>query len=393
LTLRRILDYIAISHPLPGKFTGDTQGFRTALFSALKTIDLILLLRSIRSAFGDLPLPTSLGLIAQRPHSDYASEEKFRSALAGRPWQNLSAEFLSQWWAFFSCLSPEAYRFYLPALLTRAVQDFGDKSELTQAAVFLLCPSSSALYHQGDDKEFRAKQSVFTPEQYRAVCGFLGLVFDWLPERRSAAAQALRWGWDRLETKALAACRTYYHQRTTFTYPDLVPPDSPQAALSRDIRTAFARTPYPGDHQLCGSKPGDGPATFAMEFRGACWQSLHPEMLHRTALFVFSDAGMRYFLPAFLLADLHHGIPSGDTPGSPISHLTDGFCTPRKTRLVERRTDYDRRAYAVRRFSVFSREERLAIVRYLELPRNDDREAREVRQALETYWLPSVQNA
>ncbi|MGV3721072.1 MAG: DUF6714 family protein, partial [Actinomycetota bacterium] len=190
------------------------------------------------------------------------------------------------------------------------------------------------------------------------------------------------------------------------------PADPRVAALFRQIGDAFAATPYPGDHQLCGSDQGDEPAEYALELRGLRWQAVHPELLAHcyAALSFLSAEGFRYFLPAFLLADLLEG----DSNANPVFHLTHAHAEPEPaielTRAIWERLESllgeraaavlcnvgdqhlraDRRRYALARHAGFSRVERLAIISYLEYRATDDDDRPAIEQALERYWLPSV---
>jgi hypothetical protein len=53
------------------------------------------------------------------------------------------------------------------------------------------------------------------------------------------------------------------------------------------------------------------------------WQDVDPAVLdaHYSALSFFSEGGFRFFLPAFLVADLRDQLNTAD----PIFHLTNGF--------------------------------------------------------------------
>ena len=172
------------------------------------------------------------------------------------------------------------------------------------------------------------------------------------------------------------------------------------------IRAAFASNAYPGDAYLLGSTEGCEPFDEVGPFQGKRdWQSLEAEFLdaHYTALSFFSQAGFRFFLPAYLIADLQGQLLSAD----PQFHLTHGFSDftvedTRKDRTFQiksgktvfvnpRRfgaaTFYD---YARYRLSVFTREEAVAISAYLqyrlETAQTDfDREC--IASALSGYWL------
>jgi hypothetical protein len=141
------------------------------------------------------------------------------------------------------------------------------------------------------------------------------------------------------------------------------------------------------------------------------WQSLAPDFLdaHAGALSFFSEAGLRFFLPAFLMADTQEQLKSAD----PAMLLTHGFSD------VEVRVTINDRDFVVRtgksvllnplrygaatfldflryRLSVFTREEAQAIVAYLEYKRElDARSPDRVRidAALDGYWRERAASA
>jgi hypothetical protein len=114
----------------------------------------------------------------------------------------------------------------------------------------------------------------------------------------------------------------------------------------------------------------------ALDLRGVRWQSAHPELLARcySALSFLADFGFRYFLPAYLRADLL----GYESNAGPVFHLTYG------------QQDCDLHGYSIERFLPFDRAERVAIIHYLEFKARDKYEAAEINQALERYWRPSV---
>jgi hypothetical protein len=389
---------------------------------------------AITTAFAGLPIPKPRTLIQSLHPDDRLSGEEFRKELAGKSWQSLTPELLAEQWSRFSYLSPKAYRYYLPALLIAALQEVSDNNSLMHTAAWHLRPSFWLLYHEGKDDDLIYQQSAFTPAQYCAVCAFLGFLFDQLPQLphwRHLAAQALHWGWNRYETPELEAANKYYQEMRTFSYPE---PDNPEVVpLCQEIRSAFAATPYPGDNELIGDyqiTQDNEPAEYAMELRGVKWQLAHPQLLARCALALafLTDAGYRYFLPAFLLANLLADYEDRSN-ADPVSDLTHGFYDERsdefnstdidtgfesyldelglydheKQALLDRekqalleqsqepveKTDW--RAYSIDRFRLFNREERMAIIHYLEFSATDEYDAPRIKQALEEYWRPSVE--
>jgi hypothetical protein len=178
------------------------------------------------------------------------------------------------------------------------------------------------------------------------------------------------------------------------------------------IRAAFGDNPYLGDNFLQGSFEGCEPAEVIAPFKSRTdWQNLDPALLdaHYDALSFFSEAGLRFFLPAYLIADLNDELNTAD----PLFVLTHGFSDvtiehPTKTRVFVRKigqtallnprrygamTFYD---YARFRLSVFTREEAQAIVVYLQYKRDSDPYRLHfdvIETALNLYWLERAAEA
>lgn len=178
------------------------------------------------------------------------------------------------------------------------------------------------------------------------------------------------------------------------------------------IREAFADVEYPGDDFLQGSFDGCEPYEVVGPFRGKYdWQTVDAEFLdaHNEALSFFSEGGFRFFLPAYLVADLRDALQTAD----PLFHLTHGFSdgsveVRAKTRTFVRRfgksafinprrygaiTFHD---YARYRLSVFTKEEAQAIVSYLRYKRDVDPSTFDkdrIDAALNGYWLERAAHA
>jgi hypothetical protein len=171
------------------------------------------------------------------------------------------------------------------------------------------------------------------------------------------------------------------------------------------IRAGFAGSEYPGDAWLLGTDEGSEPAEEVGPFIGRRrWEDVEPTTLdaHHAALSFFSEAGFRFFLPAFLVADLRGHLQTAD----PLGHLTGGFHDGSAVipaggesfvRPFGESTLVNPRRYGAMtmgdharfRLSIFSREEAGAIVSYLEYKR--DREPIEALRApivaaLDKYW-------
>jgi len=188
----------------------------------------------------------------------------------------------------------------------------------------------------------------------------------------------------------------------------------PADRLLETIRGAFMTTPYPGDAYLQGSFDGCEPEEEIGHFRGkADWTVLEPTFLDARycALSFFSEGGFRFYLPAYLVADVGQPLQTAD----PAFHLTHGFSDQAHeaqrdgptvlhrwgaTRLLNPRrygamTWED---YARYRLSVFPREEAAAIVAYLRWRQAPERvfgeeESATIEAALTGFWLERARSA
>ena len=181
------------------------------------------------------------------------------------------------------------------------------------------------------------------------------------------------------------------------------------ALLIEEIHRAFASTPRPADAFLVGSHEGCEPEESVAPFRGREWQSLDPAMLdaNYTSLGFFSEGGFRYFLPAYLVADVCEALRTAD----PLFHLTHGL-TGFETMVEAGGMQWRRRHggdallnprrygaitwrdHARYRLAVFSREEAAVIVSYLRWRggrEEDDR--RDIETALNGFWLERAAHA
>jgi len=172
-------------------------------------------------------------------------------------------------------------------------------------------------------------------------------------------------------------------------------------ALVHAIRTGFAGSTYPGDAFLQGSFDGCEPYDEVGPFIGITdWTTLEPTFLDARycALSFFSEGAFRFFIPAYLAADVRQQLATAD----PAFHLTHGLGDEegrwhRSALLNPRRygamTWYD---YARYRLSVFAREEAAAILAYLTWKRDRSdfpHERRAIDAALETFWRDRAANA
>src|SRR5437762_7053651 len=152
-------------------------------------------------------------------------------------------------------------------------------------------------------------------------------------------------------------------------------------ATIAEIRRAFEHNEYPGDSYLQGSHEGTEPFQMVNPFKARRdWTTIEAAFLdeYYAALSFFSEAGFRFYLPAYLIADVRGQLRTAD-PLFPLSHgfsdTTVEVAARDRTfqRMIGRArlmnpirygamTFYDHARF---KLSVFTREEAGAIVGYL----------------------------
>lgn len=166
-------------------------------------------------------------------------------------------------------------------------------------------------------------------------------------------------------------------------------------SLKSKIVLAFSNGLYPGDWCLKGSTEGEEPYLLEKEFKGKTdWRALAPEFLDRapdgygSALSFFSDEAFRFYLPAYLLADIEGKLEFCDV----ASHLTSKLDKkPEESEVLNPKRYGDRTwwDYVTYRLSVFNREQCSAISEYLRFKLESlDSDKGVIKKALENYWDP-----
>ena len=158
------------------------------------------------------------------------------------------------------------------------------------------------------------------------------------------------------------------------------------------IRAAFADVQRPGNWALRGSNEGEEPYLVEQAFADKPdWRDLDASFLdhapdgYASALSFLSDEGFRYFLPAYLIADVDDLLETVN----PVFHLCHGLddqtrVQPVNPRRYGPRTWFEERRY---RFAVFTAAEAKAIVAYLRY--KADREAFDrtlIEPAIRNFW-------
>ncbi len=163
--------------------------------------------------------------------------------------------------------------------------------------------------------------------------------------------------------------------------------------LKRDVSSAFANVPFPGDWCLRGSDEGNEPFLLEREFQGKKdWRVLSAEFLDQapdgfgSALSFFSDEAFRFYLPAYLIADVEGRLERQN----PAFHLTFGLTDRGRSESVNERRSGERTWFEEgrHRFAIFDHPQAEAIGSYLRFKADIDEFLRdEIEQALRNYWV------
>ncbi len=164
------------------------------------------------------------------------------------------------------------------------------------------------------------------------------------------------------------------------------------ADLKAVIAAAFAGVEHPGDDCLLRGREGEEPYLVESAFAGKNdWRALEPSFLdqapdgYSSALNFLSDTAFRFYLPAYLIADVDGRLMSVD----PVFHLTFGLTDAERTTPVNPRR-YGTKTWFVatsERLAGFDPAQAAAVVTYLEFARARDEFHRgRIEEALANYW-------
>jgi hypothetical protein len=158
--------------------------------------------------------------------------------------------------------------------------------------------------------------------------------------------------------------------------------------LKETIRRTFAETTYPGDEALVRSR-GDEPDAVLALFRGKTdWRTLSADYVDRagaaspSALSFFSPAAFRFFLPAYLLADIDGAL----TFTEPAFFLYYGLENTTRDLRAHQQTWWE---VQQEHFAPLTNKEAAAIVEYLRWKSDQttsEHDQRAIAEALRNYW-------
>lgn len=168
------------------------------------------------------------------------------------------------------------------------------------------------------------------------------------------------------------------------------------ATLVARIRQAFQAVVYPGDAQLTDSTYGEEPDALINDFRGRDdWTQLDDAFLDQapagwgSAISFFSGEALRFYLPAYLIADINGALTQSDPAYRLCSFVTPQLQDKKLARAFGGGTLGE---HAVNELSLFNDEQVAVIVDYLWWKLEQDDYNPTIEQALENYWLPRAAN-
>jgi len=170
---------------------------------------------------------------------------------------------------------------------------------------------------------------------------------------------------------------------------------SQKEELKAQIHTAFSTAVFPGKGKLSHSDESDEATSVETEFADKPdWSEIDASFLDQapqgfsTALSFFTNEAFRFFLPAYLIADIDEKLECVDV----IFHLCHGFDEESKDQLInpERYGNQTWFDYSSKRLSEFTPAESKAVIEYLEFKTQSeyvvDFEVESIRQAIDNFW-------
>lgn len=161
--------------------------------------------------------------------------------------------------------------------------------------------------------------------------------------------------------------------------------------LIQQINLAFSKADYPGDENLVDQTYGDEPALIRAHFMGQSDRTkLTPEFIdYDGALSFLSDKAFRFFLPAFMIADINDELNFNE----PIVRLCWPVTPQAENQKIAQAWGGETVGIRARKcFDEFTKEQVSAIVAYLNFKLEHDKYNMTITQALGNYWLAREKN-
>jgi len=130
------------------------------------------LIEDIRKAFENVPYPGDQRVVEGYLHPD---EEHSLAFFRGMDWRRLCVSDLAEHWLFLGLMTPEAFRFFLPAYLIAMLQGHAEME--AAAATVISCLTIAASEHDRGislhSELLEERMGILTPSQRAAVRAFL----------------------------------------------------------------------------------------------------------------------------------------------------------------------------------------------------------------------------
>lgn len=136
------------------------------------TLDPIRLCLSINERFGGIAYPGD-GRIVIDNTGDHQECNKIKSALQGHNWRDVSFDTLDELKTALPFLSPEGYRFYLPAFMIFSIVDFSRAGIIVDEVVRSLTLPRASDIERIRELAAPPEMQPFSPDEWSRILGTL----------------------------------------------------------------------------------------------------------------------------------------------------------------------------------------------------------------------------
>lgn len=162
--------------------------------------------------------------------------------------------------------------------------------------------------------------------------------------------------------------------------------------LIQKIVQAFSEVEFPGNDNLVAQSYGEEPDLVKNHFSGqGSWNKLTPDFLDFDgALSFFSDEAFRFYIPAFMIADINEKLEYNDPSVRLCWSLTPQSENEKIAKVWGGGTVGER---AKECFEDFTEAQVNAIISYLHWKLLQDEDDLIIEQSLKNYWLKRIKNS
>jgi hypothetical protein len=159
--------------------------------------------------------------------------------------------------------------------------------------------------------------------------------------------------------------------------------------LIQKISTAFSDGKFPGNENIVAPSYGEEPELVRAHFYGQSdWENLTPQFLDLDGAISFlSDVAFRFYLPAFMIADINEQLNFNDPSIRLCWAVTPQTENQKIAKVFGSGTIGER---AKKCFDEINKEQVNAVVAYLRWKLLQDENNNTIKQALDHYWLKRI---